>query len=86
MVSILDPVRDISMGGKDIEERHRKTKVQVSKALYDCLNLAFPEWNEHIEDWAAKYPTSSILPDCPKYIPTHCFHTLSYIICQMHLS
>jgi len=65
MVNILDPVRDTSMAGKDIEHRHSTTKIQVSKALQECMKLAFPDWNEHIQNWEAKYPTNTI-PECHK--------------------
>lgn len=78
IVSILDPVRDISMEGKDIEHRHNKTKIKVSKALQECMMLAFPDWHEHIQNWEAKYPTSN-LPDCHKYIPTHYYNTFNSV-------
>jgi hypothetical protein len=57
------------MGGKNIDERHTNTKLHVSKALQDCFNLAFPDWNKCIPDWDTSFPTSNI-PECNRYI-TH---------------
>ncbi|KAJ1275307.1 hypothetical protein BS78_05G126000 [Paspalum vaginatum] len=75
-ISILDPVRDTSFNGKDVQDRHTNTKLRISKALQECLQLAFPDFNEQITSWQTKYPTS-IIAQCNDV--DSAFHVLNYM-------
>lgn len=66
-LSILDPVRDTTTGGKDLAERHTKTKDDISKALQQSLKLCFPKWDEDISIWPLEFP-SDIPTQDNKYI------------------
>ncbi|KAM3369864.1 hypothetical protein ACQJBY_017623 [Aegilops geniculata] len=57
-IQILDPFRDISKGGKDVEARHSKTKDHVARALQECMLLSFPDWKRDISIWQHEFPTN----------------------------
>ncbi|XBI85108.1 hypothetical protein VPH35_093304 [Triticum aestivum] len=72
-IQIMDPLRDTSKGGQDIEARHSKTKDHIAKALQDCMVISFPDWKRNISSWQHEFPTN--IPATANRIDT-AFHVL----------
>ncbi|KAM3347453.1 hypothetical protein ACQJBY_021416 [Aegilops geniculata] len=72
-IQIMDPLRDTSKGGQDIEARHSKTKDHIAKALQDCMVISFPDWKRDISSWQHECPTN--IPATANRIDT-AFHVL----------
>lgn len=57
-IQIMDPFRDTSKGGQDVDDRHSKTKEHIAKALQDCMVISFPNWKNDITRWQHEFPTN----------------------------
>lgn len=81
-IQIMDPLRDTSKGGQDIEARHSKTKDHIAKALQDCMVISFPDWKRNISSWQHEFPTN--IPATANRLCMFLLHTRTSTTLNMH--